>query len=384
MQLDSARIAQTKKTIKNGSATVATMQVYKKLLKDADKIIPRPNPTIIDKPEAAPSGDLHDYLSLSRYWWPDPNKKDGLPWIKKDGETNPQTQTENQDKNRFETVCKSVKILSLAYYFSDNEAYAKKASEILRTWFLDPATRMNPNLEYAQSVPGIYKQRPTGILDGRSISNWVLDAVVLIDHSPSWTAADKSQMNEWLSKLFVWLTESKTGQAGIEQTNNHGSWYKFQVASLASYLGKKDWVARMADRAKLDMETQIESNGAQPEELARTKSFFYSCFNLEALSRLAVVAQKNGIDLWNYKTPKGKSIGLGLDYLLPTANGGKWPHASKSVDIEELIPILARISGNTTNKEYENTLQKMITKIVDKQIDSKLTPAIYSEYLLVN
>jgi hypothetical protein len=191
-------------------------------------------------------------------------------------------------------------------------------------------------------------------------------------------------MNEWLSKLFVWLTESKTGQAGIEQTNNHGSWYKFQVASLASYLGKKDWVARMADRAKLDMETQIESNGAQPEELARTKSFFYSCFNLEALSRLAVVAQKNGIDLWNYKTPKGKSIGLGLDYLLPTANGGKWPHASKSVDIEELIPILARISGNTTNKEYENTLQKMITKIVDKQIDSKLTPAIYSEYLLVN
>ncbi|MEN9444040.1 MAG: hypothetical protein RIS47_930, partial [Bacteroidota bacterium] len=89
VQLDSARIAQTKKTIKNGSATVATMQVYKKLLKDADKIIPRPNPTIIDKPEAAPSGDLHDYLSLSRYWWPDPNKKDGLPWIKKDGETNP-------------------------------------------------------------------------------------------------------------------------------------------------------------------------------------------------------------------------------------------------------------------------------------------------------
>src|SRR5690606_41789327 len=61
-----------------------------KLLQQADKALTRKAYSVTQKDGIAPSGNKHDYVSLSRYWWPNPDTPDGLPYIYKDGQSNPE------------------------------------------------------------------------------------------------------------------------------------------------------------------------------------------------------------------------------------------------------------------------------------------------------
>ncbi|MGB6432120.1 MAG: alginate lyase family protein, partial [Candidatus Acidiferrales bacterium] len=128
---------------------------------DADRALAQAPLSVIDKQIAPPSGDKHDYMTLAPYWWPDPSKPDGLPYIRRDGQTNPEIH-KIPDHQSFDTLTSSAYDLALAYYLFRDESYATHAELLLRAWFLDPATRMNPNLQYAQAVRGVNEGRGTG------------------------------------------------------------------------------------------------------------------------------------------------------------------------------------------------------------------------------
>ncbi|MEQ9021172.1 MAG: alginate lyase family protein, partial [Pseudomonadales bacterium] len=264
----------------------------------ANELLEMENPTVMDKTIDPPSGDKHDYLSISRYWWPDPQKEDGLPWIRKDGVTNPETQTDAVDRNRLGLMTEGVKYLSLAYYFTEDEQYARKAISMLNTWFLAENTKMNPHLEYAQSVPGNPKGRRSGILDGRLIALVIPDAIVILRDSPYWTDSFENGMQEWLTEYLNWLTESDLGREGAQQVNNHGSWYRLHVASIARFVGRNSVAENMIYQVRESLEEQIDEKGRQIHELERTRSFFYSCFNLKPLLMLAKIGDQLGVDLW--------------------------------------------------------------------------------------
>ncbi|WP_199481009.1 alginate lyase family protein [Vibrio owensii] len=361
VQIDPVALNQLKtEIIKNRAASKITAD-YQVLVSKADKALTMKNPTVMDKKFTPPSKDKHDYLSISRYWWPDPSKEDGLPWIRKDGQTNPDTQTDDVDRPRISRMSHAVYALSLAYYISGDEKYADKASSMLKTWFLDPATKMNPNLDYAQSVPGNDQGRRAGILDGRFVQTSVLDSVKMLEGSKAWTATDDKQMDQWLEDHLTWLTKSKIGIDGAAQKNNHGTWYRFQVSALAYYLGEKDIADQTIEATKESMKTQFKSDGSQPEELARTRSFFYSAFNLNALSRVAIVADKLGEPIWQYQAGAGKSIQSGFDFVTPVVYGKKWDHATPGIELPYLIPALVKYNQFNPNNSYEKEL-KIITK----------------------
>ncbi len=61
----------------------------------------------MDKSLLAASGDKHDYYSFPPYWWPDPSKKDGMPYLRKDGETNPAANSDATDKKRMNSSVKT-------------------------------------------------------------------------------------------------------------------------------------------------------------------------------------------------------------------------------------------------------------------------------------
>ncbi len=328
----------------------------KKIINNADKALKVEPLSVMEKKVAPPSGDKHDYMSVGPYWWPDPSKSNGLPWIRKDGKVNPATRsTDVTDYPSLQTVSNAVQNLAQAYYYTGDEKYAAHAAQLLKVWFLDPATKMNPNLKYGQAVPGANDGRPFGIIE---TLNWqgMVQYVPLLDGSQAWTPQDKKALQQWFGDYANWLLTSDIGKAEGNTSNNHSSWYDVQVARFALFADQPAIARKVLENAgERRIATQIAPDGSQPHELARTKSWSYSTMNLNALFTVARIAETQGIDLWHYKTKDGRSLQAALDYLAPYADSNvKWPHEQIAhLDRGNLEPLLregARVYGDERYK----------------------------------
>ena len=335
---------------------------------EADRAMTTGPFSVMDKQEIPPSGDKHDYMSLAPYWWPDPAKPNGLPYIRRDGVTNPE-RYKCTDDAEFNKLQSAVHALGLGYYLTGKEEYAARAALLLHIWFLDSATRMNPNLNFAQAVLGVNTGRGTGLIDDHGLPR-LLDGITLLSGSRSLTAQDKNGLRKWFFAYLDWLQTSPNGREETAAKNNHGSWMDQQVVGIALFLGDKDLARTVAETAKTKrIAFQIEPDGSEPLELARTKSFSYSVFNLDALSRLAEEARLAGVDLWNYRAANGASIRAALDYLLPYAEGEKkWTHqALNGVEGDSLAEPLLLAALNYRNPAYLAAAKKL-----EKNPDSEI------------
>jgi hypothetical protein len=312
------------------AAGLAADSPYKRALerlrRNADAALQRDPYSVMDKGEIAPSGDKHDYLSYARYWWPNPKTKDGLPYIRRDGLTNHDI-LKRGDRVSIGMMYDDLETLALAAFLLDDARYAEHAVKLVRTWFLDPATKMNPNLQYGQAVPGLSDGRGSGIIDTRHFIR-VVDAVKLLGTTESWKAQDQTKLTAWMKQYLDFLLTSPRGAEERSGHNNHATWYDAQVATLALYVGEVETAKRVVESAKQGrIAIGIEPDGSQPAEIARTKGLHYCVFNLSALSVLARIGEQVGVDLWNYQTSDGRSIRGGLDFVMPYLTGKEtWPH----------------------------------------------------------
>lgn len=334
----------------------------KKLVADADKALAVVPPSVMHKTKVPPSGDKHDYMSIAPYFWPDPATKDGLPYVRKDGKVNPESRDEAaNDTLRARLVGSSVETLALAYHFTGEEKYAEHAAKILRTWFLDPATKMTPHFRFAQAIPGVNDGRGTGILEARGLAD-AADAAALLHGSKHWSAADRQALLAWAVAYFEWLTTSQNGLDERAAKNNHGTWYDVQAAKWALVLGRKDQAKEIcAEAASRRIGVQIQPDGKQPLELVRTASFSYSCFNLRALSALAVLGEHVGVDLWKHRSADGRSLVVALDFLVPYLGKDPKPWTMPQIhetNDDDVLPVLRAAALATGDARYESLLKE--------------------------
>jgi len=332
---------------------------YTRLVSEADAALQAGPFSVMDKRRVPPSGDRHDYVSLGPYWWPDPNKPDGLPYIRRDGERNPEISSD-YDAPRFGALTGAVTTLALAYYFSDDEKYAARAALLLRVWFLDAATRMNPHLRYGQRIPGITEGRAAGIIETRRLVDLV-DAIGMLERSPAWTDADARGMRAWMAAYRRWLLTSEIGKEEQRARNNHGTWYDAQIAALALFTGDTALARSTIEASKTRrIAAQITPDGRQPYELARTRSLGYSVMNLEGLCRLAELGRHVGVDLWSYASPDGGSIRRALDYVAPYADTTrKWPGAQITPNAPDFLVLILERARIAYGDGYGELLRKI-------------------------
>ncbi len=304
-----------------------------------------------DKKRLAPSKDPRDYITLSPYWWPDPEVPGGVPYIRRDGERNPEVY-EFLERVNMTVMAEAVQSLAVMYYLSNDEKYAKKCADMLRVWFLDDSTGMNPNMTYAQSVPGMVEIRGTGIIEARRIA-CALNAAKIIEGSESWTSEDKAEMMDWANAFRYWLEHSINGLTEFKAPNNHGLWYELTHEAVVMYCGDYDYLRKIIETHLLPrIEMQMEPDGSLPHELARTLGLHYSTFAMEALNLSDIIGAKLGMNLWNYKAVNGRSMMLGLEYLEPYWKSPEtWPHMQIKPFEKERGVLLLYSAGKRTNNE---------------------------------
>jgi hypothetical protein len=345
----------------------STIPALVKLSLAAEEALQQPPLSVTDKGMTPPSGDKHDYMSMGPYWWPDPSKPGGLPYIRRDGETNPETES-LPDHKSIQKLMSVTHTLAIAYFVFDDERYAEKAAELLRVWYLDPKTRMNPNLDFGQGIPGRVQGRGTGLIDTRFVYRLV-DAVGLLKGSKSWTDEDQKGMQAWCELFLDWMLHSKNGKEEAAAKNNHGTYYDVQVVSLALFTGRTEIARRVLSTVpERRIAVQITADGRQPLELGRTKALGYSTMNLAGLFELALLGENVGVNLWDYPTKDRSSIRSALDFLIPFVSGEqKWPYKQiVQFKPQEISPLLVLAFVKFGDPRYFDLARKVDTEVTEK------------------
>jgi len=269
------------------------------------------------------AGTKHDFYSEGDYWWPDTLNPNG-PYIQRDGLTNP----DNFVAHRLAMIrfSRIVGALASAYKITGDKKYVSKAFEHIDAWFVNPETRMNPSLLYAQAIKGKVTGRGIGIIDTIHLME-VAQAIRLMEKDKSanprlWTASKK-----WFEEYTQWLTTHPYGKEEMEAKNNHGTCWTMQVASFATLTGNQKMIDFCKERYKtVLLPNQMALDGSFPLELKRTKPYGYSLFNLDAMVMLCQILSDKKDNLWNFRTTDGKTIKKGIEYLYPfVINKNKWP-----------------------------------------------------------
>lgn len=314
---------------------------YRDLIARADRMLAAKPASVMDKRSIPVSGDRHDYVSLARYWWPNPANPKGA-YVRRDGDTNPDIESDRFDRSALSRMAREADTLALAYYYSGDRKYAEGAARVIRTWFLDPATRMNPNMNYAQAVPGVSNGRPEGVLDGASFIG-VIDAAGLIGPSGTLTPGETEALEDWFARYVDWMLKSANGKEEDKASNNHGLWYDAQVARFALFARKPEIANKIALAfPKTRIAKQIDASGALPAELTRTRSFHYSLYALAAAYTLADSAACLGIDLYRAEE-KGRSLRGATDYVAGyRGRAADWPYKEQGWPADTLDELLVR------------------------------------------
>ena len=282
-------------------------------------------PTITRDRAKLSEGGTNDFYSNADYFWPDPTKSNGLPYIDRDGESNPNNFFQHRMAMR--SMRDAVAALAAAYKITGDDRYVRKAVVLLRVFFLNRETRMNPNLQYAQAVPGRSPGRSYGIIDGLHLAEIPL-AIAAMEKSAAFPPETLNGMKQWCREMTDWLVTSENGRKEAAAKNNHAVAYWLQVASYARFTGD---AARLAECRRQFREVfvpdQMAVDGSFPAELKRTKPYGYSIFQLDNMAALCQLLSTHDENLWNFRMADGRGIARAMAFLYPyLADKSKWPY----------------------------------------------------------
>ena len=293
------------------------------MLAAADRYLGEAPITVTAFPAARSAGGSHDFYSEGDYWWPDPRSPDS-PYVRRDGETNPDNFVAHRDAMR--RLSQIVPALVAAYQITGDERYARAAAAQLDAWFVSEATRMNPHLLYGQAIKGRATGRGTGIIDTIHLVE-VARAVWVLERMGYLKGETLAGTKRWFRQYLAWITTHPYGIDERNSGNNHSAAWALQVAAFAQLVGDGERLASVRGFFRDTLvPQQMAADGSFPRELARTKPYGYSLFQLDVMGTLAWVLSTAADDLWTYTAPDGRGMRQALAFMYPFIKDKRtWP-----------------------------------------------------------
>jgi hypothetical protein len=291
--------------------------------------------TITSFPSSKSPGALHDFFSQADYFWPDPKNPDG-PYVNRDGQSNP----DNFNEHRKAMIALSIRMpaLAAAWLLTKDRRYGRQACEHLRAWFITPATRMNPNLEFSQGVHGVSTGRSYGIIDTLHLVEVARAASIVAPKLMN--TEENAALKDWFRSYLAWMKTSDKGKKERDALNNHATCWALQASEFARLVDDSE-TRNQIHRQYTDilLPDQLGANGSFPKELARTKPYSYSIFNFDVMAALCQSLKGVGADLLAFQLPDGRGVCKAAEFLYPyLKDKNMWPYA-KDVEHFDALPV---------------------------------------------
>jgi len=248
--------------------------------------------------------------------------------------------------------------LSLAYRMTGEEEYARATARLLNAW--------------ATEVEILERTQDSGLSFSYHFPALIF-AADLIEDSPSWPEPDQRAFKDFVRKKAI-------PQNTMEKDNNWGNWGLVLVMASAAHLDDKGLFEQAVSRWKEFIEEQIADDGHLVHEVNRggfgrkgDYGMWYSHFSLMPQTIAAEIARVNGVYLYDYVSPSGRSLRLAFEWLVPWVceperfpyfQGGEvrklvgvqyvsyfeilnvhWPIANAAAVLAKLRPLTARHSA---------------------------------------
>ena len=348
----------------------ATEPLADRLRRDADEALTRGPYSVVDKTTLPPSGDPRDYWHIAPNYWPNPDTPDGLPYVPREGERVAETElyaagSDRFDRTRLQRMFDDTTVLALAWRVHGEERYAEHAAKLIRRWFVDHDTRMNPHLQYARVRRGHDGDvgHASGIIEFKDVC-YLLDAVRLLAQEGALSEFEIAAFRSWMRTYLLWLETSDSGLEEARKSSHHGTMLDLQVAAIGTYVRKLPVVTQALRRAHERMLVQFNAAGAQPRELRHTDTLHRCCFNLQGWVTLAQIAASCGDDLWSHATSDGRGIGGALEWFIRGASDGDWPFPEiDPFDGDRLLPLVRDF-----HRHYRNSSKTQADRFAGRAI----------------
>jgi Alginate lyase len=306
-----------------------------RIFRSASAYLSHPPVTVTAFRSPRSPGGEHDFFSQADYFWPDPKNPDG-PYVNRDGQSNP----DNFNEHRKAMIALSVEMpaLTAAWSLTKDRRYGQHACDHLRAWFITPATRMNPNLEFSQGVHGVSTGRSYGIIDTLHLVEVARAASIV---APALLSREENEaLTEWFRSYLHWMKTSDKGMQERDALNNHATCWALQASEFARLIGDTETRGEIHRQyTDILLPGQLGPDGSFPKELVRTKPYSYSIFNFDVMAALCQSLRGVEQDLLTFRLADGRGLCKAASWIYPyLKDKSTWPYR-KDVEHFDALPV---------------------------------------------
>ena len=235
----------------------------------------------------------------------------------------------------------AVPALAAAYSLTGEARCADQAAAYLRAWFIDPATRMTPAMNYAAS------SHYQGILEALPL----VEVAQAIPFLTTLSDADRTALRAWFNAYYHWLTDPQdTGPRlaalARDSKSHHATSWMLQACACAYLAAPTGDAARAEDSAlselrhrfkSVTLRVQISPEGTFPHELISDWPYRDSLFNLDMLAAICQLLSTRFESIWDYQLDEGPGMRAAIAYHFPfITDRSMWPFRADADHFNEL------------------------------------------------